>query len=351
MEIQKNKNKVLLGLSGGVDSTAAALLLKENGYQVTGYFFDVLGTNKDGQKEAQALADKLGIELICEDVSAEFEEKIVKTFCQNYLDGKTPNPCVICNPYIKFKKLIEKADQIGSYYISTGHYCRISYDENTKKYFIRQGANSKKDQSYMLYRLNQDVLSRLIFPLGELEEKEQIRALARNYGLQNAEKKDSQEICFIDSDSDYTAFMKNRGLSSKKGNFVNSSGEILGQHEGILNYTIGQRKGLGIALGKPAFVTCINSKTNEVTLGSNADLFNTKVTCTDYFFTANNADFYNNKKVLAKVRYSAENTEALIEVYNNKIMATFEEPQRAATPGQSIVFYEGENVIGGGFIE
>lgn len=345
------KNKVLLGLSGGVDSTTAALLLKEKGYEVTGYYFDVSGNNKKGLKEARETARQLGIELIDEDVSEAFEKTVINNFCEEYLKGRTPNPCIICNPNIKFKKLIEKADEIGAYYIATGHYCRIAYDRGRKKYFVRAGANEKKDQSYMLYRLGQEVLSRLIFPLGEFGDKTEIRAIARKNDLKNADKKDSQEICFIEPGENYGDFMKARGLSLKPGYFVDKDGQPLGKHKGIINYTIGQRKGLGIALGKPAFVIKIDAGKNQVVLGASEDLFDSKVFCDSCFFTASNAEEYDGKTVYAKVRYSSRPEKAVIKVYDKNIMATFEEPQRAATPGQSMVFYEDDRVIGGGFIK
>jgi len=348
---KKNKNKVLLGLSGGVDSTTAALLLKEKGLEVTGYYFDVLGNNEKGKAEAKEVADQLGIELICEDVSEEFSHLIIGNFCDEYVKGRTPNPCVICNPLIKFKKLIEWADKIGAYYIATGHYCRITHDEIDDKYYVRRAANEKKDQSYMLYRLGQDVLSRLIFPLGEFYDKNEIRDIAREKQLQNAEKKDSQEICFIDPTDNYVEYIKRCGLKSKPGKFVDKDGKVLGEHKGIVNYTIGQRKGLGIALGKPAFVTKIDCKKNTITLSDNSDLFSNEVYSNSISFTAYPADYYDGKKVLAKVRYAAPLAEAILEVKENSVVAHFTEPQRAAAPGQSMVFYQDDHVIGGGFID
>jgi len=349
--LKKNKNKVLLGLSGGVDSTTAALLLKEKGFEVYGYYFDVKGDNETGKQEAQQVANQLGIELITEDVSKEFEEKVIGNFIDEYLSGRTPNPCVVCNPLIKFKKIIECADRLGIYYIATGHYCRIVADGKTGNFYVKKAANAKKDQSYMLYRLKQDVLKRLIFPLGEFLDKEEIRTLARDNNLQNADKKDSQEICFIDDEVGYAKYILELGHNSTPGKFVDKNGKVLGDHKGIINYTIGQRKGLGIALGKPAFVTKIDSKKNQVVLGDNEDLFSTEIVCSNYSFADDDAKAYDGKIVMAKVRYSAKPTEAFIEVDDKRIIATFKEPQRAATPGQSMVFYEDERVIGGGFIE
>ena len=345
-----DKTKVLLGLSGGVDSTAAALLLKENGFDVTGFYFDVLGGNEKGRKEACQAASQLGIELVYADVSEEFGEKVIGTFCSEYLCGRTPNPCVVCNPNIKFKKLIETADRIGAYYIATGHYCRIYRDENTGACYVMRAANEKKDQSYMLYRLGQDVLSRLIFPLGEFSSKDETRELARSKNLQNAEKKDSQEICFVDPDESYVEYIKALGFDSRPGKFIDRNEKVLGEHRGIVNYTIGQRKGLGIALGKPTFVTAIDYDNNTITLGDNEDLFSNVVISCDNVFAYGQAKDYDGMKVTAKVRYSARPAEAVIKVDGNIITTTFEEPQRAATPGQSIVFYLNNHVIGGGFI-
>ena len=348
--IKLDKNKILLGLSGGVDSTAAALLLKDKGFEVTGYYFDVLGNNEQGKADAQTAADQLGIELICEDVSAEFSEKVIGNFCSEYLRGRTPNPCVVCNPWIKFRKLIETADRLGIYYIATGHYCRIAHDEETGAYYVRRAANERKDQSYMLYRLGQDVLSRVIFPLGEFCDKEEIRDIAREKSLKNAEKKDSQEICFIDPTDNYVEYIRRKGFDTEPGKFIDKEGKVLGEHKGILNYTIGQRKGLGIAIGKPAFVTKMDTETNRITIGDNDDLFSRYVTAEDVFFTSGSASDWDGKDVKAKVRYAAQPSEAKLEVDGNNIMLTFEEPQRAATPGQSLVIYSGDKVIGGGFI-
>lgn len=346
-----DKKKVLLGLSGGVDSTAAALLLKEKGFEVTGFYFDVLGRNENGRKEASQVASQLGIEFIYADVSEEFGEKVIGNFCSEYLCGRTPNPCVVCNPNIKFKKLVETADSVGAFYIATGHYCRIYRDDNKGACYVMRAANEKKDQSYMLYRLGQDVLRRLIFPLGEFSSKDETRELARSKNLQNAEKKDSQEICFVDPDKNYVEYIKALGFDSRPGKFIDRDGKVLGEHKGIVNYTIGQRKGLGIALGKPAFVTAIDYGNNTITLGDNEDLFSNVVISCDNVFAYGQAKDYDGMRVMAKVRYSARPAEAVIKVDGNKITTTFEDPQRAATPGQSIVFYIDDHVVGGGFIE
>ena len=270
--MELRKNKVLLGLSGGVDSATAALLLKEKGCEVVGYYFDVKGKNEAGRASAEDVAKQLNIPLIYEDVSTDFREIVIENFITEYLHGRTPNPCVLCNPNIKFKRLIRHADEIGAYYIATGHYCRILRDETRQLSYIHRAVNDQKDQSYMLYRLGQDVLSRLIFPLGEFRSKEKTREVARDGKLSNADKKDSQKICFIEPEDNYVSYITAVGGTSAPGNFVDREGRVLGRHKGILHYTIGQRKGLGIALGKPAFVTEIRAARNEVVLGDNEEL-------------------------------------------------------------------------------
>ena len=341
-------NKVLMGFSGGVDSTASCVLLREKGYEVTGYYFDVQGNNKEGREYAEKIAAQLGISLITEDVSVDFSRIVIGNFCSEYLSGRTPNPCVICNPEIKFKKLIEHADRIGAKYIATGHYARIA--EKGGSFYIRKALNEKKDQSYMLYRLPEETLRRLIFPLGEVSDKNEVRQLAEKKGLANAQKKDSQEICFINPDDNYADYIRRTGAVPGEGFFVDKEGNVLGKHEGILNYTIGQRKGLGIALGKPAFVTRIDADNNTITLGENEDLFSSEVRSSDNLFTAGRAEEYDGRRVSAKIRYSSVPKSAVLHISGNEVITVFDEPQRAATPGQSIVFYDNDIVIGGGFV-
>ncbi len=366
----EKKNRVVLGLSGGVDSTAAALLLKKTGLQVTGLYFNVLKEDKSpgmhkGREKAEKAARQLGIELICRDVSSLFEEVVIEDFCNSYISGRTPSPCIICNPQVKFKVLLETADEIGAEYISTGHYARVGRfagenDCEEGTFCIFKGANETKDQSYMLYRLGQDVLSRLILPLGEIPDKENVRSLAREAGMDNADESDSQEICFIDRGKDYADFIVNRAGSKSstetgfpEGDFIDSSGNILGKHRGIINYTIGQRKGLGIALGKPAFVTAIDPEKNTVTLGDNDDLFRKTVVSEKNVFIRN--DLTENilcKQIKAKIRYAARPAHASIKISDDgNVVTEFEEPQRAPAPGQSIVFYLDDAVIGGGIIK
>lgn len=364
MASMKKRNKVVLGLSGGVDSTAAALLLQEKGYEVTGLYFSVK-EDKEGRRAAETAAEQLGIELICRDVSKSFEDIVIGNFCDEYMKGRTPNPCIICNPAVKFKTLLDAADEIGAYYIATGHYADTFYDEAEDRWYIKK-SESRKDQSYMLYRLGQEAVSRLLLPLNHAKDKEQIRNIAREGSMKNSEARDSQEICFIDDGDDYKSFLSKRGIRSPEGDFTDVDGNVLGRHQGILSYTIGQRKGLGIALGKPAFVTAIDSESNRVVLGDNEDLFSRKVfssgnllmgkelsaLCSTDNGTARSIGFIGlNDGLTAKIRYAAKPSAAEIEVLDDgRIKTTFKEPQRAATPGQSIVFYKDDLVIGGGFI-
>lgn len=399
------KNKVVLGLSGGVDSTAAALILKEKGYEVTGLYFDVFGgsaKSEEGRAKAETAAEQLGIKFIYRDLSDEFREKVIGNFCSEYSCGRTPNPCIVCNPGVKFRVLLETADREGAQYIATGHYAGTYHDEATDTWFIRRAANEAKDQSYMLYRLGQEVVSRLLLPLNDVDDKEKIRDIARKNDMKNAEAKDSQEICFIEADDNYKDFLKRRGYETPEGDFVDAQGNVLGRHKGILNYTIGQRKGLGIALGKPAFVTAIDGVKDQVVLGDNADLFKTEVcssgnvmfgvrtdvapmegslekgspdvtkaetsggvcTAEDGGSVAGNGGgqacqtipdelkAWLADGIRAKIRYAAKPAEASVTLLDDgRIMASFSEPQRAPTPGQSIVFYKGDLVIGGGFID
>ncbi|MGN0659711.1 MAG: tRNA 2-thiouridine(34) synthase MnmA [Emergencia sp.] len=352
------KNKVILGLSGGVDSTTAALLLKEQGFSVTGFYFDVTGDNKEGEQAARSLAQRLEIPFISMNVAEEFDRKVIGNFCSEYACGRTPNPCIICNPLIKFRRLLETADREGAYYVATGHYARVAADGPEGPFYIRKGASERKDQSYMLYRLGQDVLSRLILPLGDFEDKERTREIARTHDLPNADASDSQEICFIDEKKEsYGTFLERRGIGPAKGCFVDAEGRALGPHKGAWNYTIGQRKGLGIALGRPAFVTRIDPDTGNVTLGDNEDLFSTKVFSKDNFFAETSGSVFpgsegTSLRVYAKIRYASKPAPAAVTMQEDgRLLTVFDVPQRAAAPGQSIVFYDGDRVIGGGFID
>lgn len=367
MTKSKKNNKVILGLSGGVDSTAAALLLQEKGYEVTGLYFDIHPEGSQPQSGSDAVsareracraAEQLGIEFIYKNAAYDFEKKVISDFCREYACGRTPNPCVVCNPSVKFAALLEAADQIGAYYIATGHYADTYYDEEAELWYIKKAANEKKDQSYMLYRLGQEAISRLLMPLNHMEDKENVRQIAREKAMVNSEAKDSQEICFIEEGDSYKEFLRRRGVTAPEGDFVDADGNVLGRHRGILDYTIGQRKGLGIALGKPAFVTAIDREKNQVVLGGNRELFHREVVSSGNILQGKllsqcqGQGLIGFNDITAKIRYAAKPAKARLELMQDgRLKTIFDEPQRAATPGQSIVFYDGDLVLGGGFID
>ena len=350
-----DNKKIVLGISGGVDSSTAALLLKEKGYEVIGLYFDAHHINEKGRELAEETAKALNIQFVYRDVSKEFADIVISNFCSEYQNARTPNPCIICNPTVKFRTLIEVADQVGAYHIGTGHYAKVIFDENKNGHFIACARNIKKDQSYMLYRLEQNVISRLILPLEEFETKDDIRDIARSNNLISADLKDSQEICFIEDGKSYLDFLKEKGAKERKGNFVDLEGNVLGKHKGLTNYTIGQRKGLGVTFGKPVFVNKLDKASNTVVLGSNEDLFHDKIISSGNFFTETGTEkmpsLYESKEVYAKVRYTANKSQAIIRTMKDgRVETIFSEKQRAPSPGQSIVFYDGNVVIGGGFI-
>lgn len=356
------KDKIVLGMSGGVDSTAACLLLQKAGYHVTGLYFDVTG---DGGERtlAEKTAEKLGIDLIYRDVSKEFSEIVIRDFVECYTSGRTPNPCIVCNPSIKFKVLTDAADEIGAYHIATGHYAKvINEGEN---WYIGRASNPSKDQSYMLYRLNKETVSRLVLPLSDVEDKQDLRDMLKRSGLENAEARDSQEICFIDDETGYKQYLKDNSskygceLPPESGNFVDTSGQVIGEHGGIINYTVGQRKGLGVTFGKPMYVTDIKAELNEVILGEIEDLFDKKLlSVNNTFFNENEKNLLEKGKrieVLAKIRYLAKPAKATVsKADDEKLLVEFDEKQKSITSGQSVVFYDsetGNKVLGGGFIE
>lgn len=337
-------------MSGGVDSSVAAALLIDNGYNVSGMTIKLFKEDNRYLKDAETVANQLNIPFYVVDLSKEFEEYVINYFTNEYLNGRTPNPCVVCNKRIKFGLLFEKAVGLGADYIATGHYAKIDYDNNIKKLLLKKSLNNKKDQSYFLYNLTQNILSRTLFPIGNYT-KQQIREIAKNFNIKVATKKESQEICFVEND-DYVKYIKQRtGIEGNKGYFVDKNGNILGKHKGIINYTIGQRKGLGIAFGKPMYVIGIDAKENKIILGESGDEFSNNLIADKLNFIPFD-ELENKIHVKAKIRYAAKPAEAYVEpVDDGKVKVSFIKPQRAITPGQSVVFYEDDIVLGGGIIE
>ena len=338
--------KIAIGLSGGVDSATAAYLLLQKGYDVTGIILRLKPDSlADGDiADAQRIADYLGIELRVLDRREIFKKSVIDPFVGEYLAARTPNPCVECNSFIKFGAMLDYALEIGCDGIATGHYAVI--EEKNGRFILRR-SQSSKDQSYFLYRLSQFQLSHALFPL-EGMEKPQIREIAEKAGLPVAEKGDSQEICFV-ADYDYIAYLASLGITSPKGNFVDRDGNILGTHNGIINYTIGQRKGLG-AFGKPMFVTGISAENNTVTIGENGSQYSGGLIADrmNYIAVENLTEPI---RAQVKIRFKAKPEAATVTPNaDGTVTIIFDEPQRSVTPGQSAVIYDGDTVIGGGRI-
>lgn len=338
--------KIAIGLSGGVDSSTAASLLLQQGYDVTGIILRLKPDNLADSDiaDAQRIADALGIELHVVDRREIFRKKVIEPFVSEYLHARTPNPCVECNAAIKFGAMLDYALEIGCDGIATGHYARI--EENNGRYLLKR-SESAKDQSYFLYRLNQFQLSHAMFPLEGMEKKK-IREIAEKANLPVAQKRDSQEICFV-PDDDYIAYLSAMGISSPKGSFIDKSGNILGTHNGIINYTIGQRKGLG-AFGKPMFVTGINAENNTVTIGENGSQYSRGLIADKMNFIAFE-ELSETIRADVKIRFRAKEQPATVTPNGDgTVTVIFDEPQRSVTPGQGAVMYDGNTLLGGGRI-
>ena len=355
------KEKVVVGMSGGVDSSVAAYLLKKQGYDVIGVTMQIWQEEDEFVQEenggccglsavddARRVAQMIGIPHYVMNFRKDFKDKVIDYFCEEYLNARTPNPCIACNRYVKWESLLKRCLDIGADYIATGHYSQITKLDNGR-YALKCSKTQKKDQTYALYNLTQNQLSKTLMPIGAYT-KDEVRQIAEEIGLLVANKPDSQDICFV-PDGDYASFIENTtDQVLQTGDFVTPEGKILGKHKGIIHYTVGQRKGLGLALGYPAFVLEIRPETNEVVIGTYEESLT-------YTVRANELNFMSVEqitepvRVFAKIRYNHKGAWCTVErTGEDEIVCTFDEPIRAATPGQAVVLYDGEYVLGGGTI-
>lgn len=355
-------SKVVVGMSGGVDSSVAAYLLKEQGYDVIGVTMQIWQDEEQATQEenggccglsavddARRVAAALEIPYYVMNFKKEFKENVIDYFVEEYQNGRTPNPCIACNRYVKWESLLQRSLSIGAEYIATGHYARVVQLENGR-YTLRRSATLAKDQTYALYNLTQEQLKRTLMPVGKYT-KDEVRAIAEKINLRIANKPDSQDICFV-PDGDYAAYIEEEaGVKVPEGNFVLTDGTVLGRHKGITHYTVGQRKGLGLALGYPAFVLEIRPETNEVVIGTKEESMTTQLRARNLNFMAVE-DLTEPLHVFTKIRYNHKGAWCTIEkTGEDEVLCTFDEPQRAVTPGQAVVFYDGEYVLGGGTIQ
>jgi tRNA-specific 2-thiouridylase len=365
MSVEKKNITVAVGMSGGVDSSVAAVLLMKEGYNVIGItmktydYMEVGGAPVNESNccdlkavmDARSVAEKLGFPHSVVNVREEFDKIVIKNFIEEYLQGRTPNPCVLCNRSIKFGTLLKKAEELGAQYIATGHYARLRYDDNRGRYILSRGTYTEKDQSYALWAVTQEALSKTLFPLGTMTKPE-VRALAEQYGLINARKQESFEICFVPDDQ-YERFLKERIPDLQKqvsGGDIVQNGKVVGKHNGYPFYTIGQRRNIG-AHGRKMYVTAIDSKTNTIQIGPDADLHHRTLLASQVHWSGR-VGIEGNLHVQAKVRYKDEGTEAVVSMEEpDKIRVAFDQPKRAITPGQSVVLYDGDDVVCGGVIE
>lgn len=354
-----SKGRVLIGMSGGVDSSVSALLLKQQGYEVIGATMRLWEDNENTEIEggccsfsatydAKRVCDKIGIPHYTLDCREYFKEKVINNFVQCYSCAKTPNPCIECNKYLKFDVFYQKALELQCDYISTGHYAKTEYSEKYHQYVMKKSDADKKDQTYFLYSIQKEVLPKLIFPLEHFKDKSEIRKIAEENGLSVAKKPDSQEVCFI-PDNNYVGFLeKNMEKTQKEGNIVLKDGTVLGKHKGLIYYTVGQRKGLGIAYQEPLYVLKLDEQNNEVVVGTEKQLYSKTLMANELNYLLD-IDLSKPTEVMAKIRYRAKPAKAVLYSIDNEcVKVEFEEPQRAITPGQSVVFYIDDDIVLGG---
>lgn len=343
--------RVLLGMSGGVDSSVSAMLLQDKGYEVVGITFQFSGTDTENHhflNDAKVLAKQLKIQHIVVDLRQEFKQQIIRYFIDEYVKGRTPFPCAYCNPNLKFKYLELYAKQRNCEFIATGHYVKTGLHRGKK--YLFQGEDPEKDQTFFLWGLNRRIVDKLIFPLGEFKKTE-IRRIAKEHGFYSlSKKKDSLGICFIEG-NDYRKFLKKEGIKSSPGNFVDENGAILGRHTGIINYTIGQRRGLGLNLNFPYFVAKIRLDDNEIVLAKYKDLYCNKIILKDYYYIDNQLNKCKDQ-LIVKVRYRLQETPCSFNILDEtRAEVELLKPEAMIAPGQTAVFYIGTRLVGGGFIE
>lgn len=351
--------KALIAMSGGVDSSVAAWLIREKGYDCAGATMRLFQkeemtaepgccTSQD-MEDARAVADMLGMPYYVYDFADRFREAVIDRFVEAYENGRTPNPCIDCNRYLKFEELFLRGRQLGCDFVVTGHYARTGYDEKSGRYLLKKAADTSKDQSYVLYSLTQDQLSHVQFPLGELT-KQEVRQIAREHGFLTADKAESQDICFVQDGKYYEFICDYTGRDYPAGDFIDTRGNVLGRHQGIIRYTVGQRKGLGIAFGEPVYVMKVDPEANTVMLGTNEELFTDTVAAKKINLISTDR-IREPLRVKAKVRYRhKEQWATATQPDEDTLQVVFDEPQRAVTAGQALVLYDGDVVVGGGTI-
>lgn len=353
--------KAIVAMSGGVDSSVAAYLMKADGYDCIGVTMKLLDNSIVGEpvdktccslddtEDARSVAYSLGMMHYVFGFSDKFEKMVIDRFVSAYERGTTPNPCIDCNRYMKFGLLMHRAEELGCDCVATGHYARVEKDEKSGRYLLKKAFDITKDQSYVLYSMTQEQLTHIRLPLGKLTKKE-VKRMAEEQGFINAKKRESQDICFVE-DGDYASFIEKRtGIVYPEGNFIDRDGKVLGRHRGIIRYTVGQRRGLGLALSRPMYVCAVNPEDNTVVLGEEEELYSRELTAEDCNFISV-PSIETPMRVRAKIRYRRpEEWATVIQTDEGKLSVVFDEPQRAVTKGQAVVLYDGDVVVGGGTI-